>query len=320
MFYKQKHPEIFQGHMNKKNYFEGWYFKYVTPSKHMSLACIPGISLNPDDAHAFIQVFISYTEPTASLKTYYFRYPKESFIFDSKEMIVQVGQSVFKKNEIELLISDQDVFIQGHLKHKNMKPLSFNIMGPFAYMPLMETYHGIVSMSHDLEGSMMINHVATSFKSGKGYIEKDWGTSFPKAYTWIQSNHFKDEQTSIMASVAQIPFLGMHFKGMICVLLYKNKYHLFSTYNISKIKKLTHNSNHLTLHIKKGRYLLELEAQSEAFEHLPSPRLGKMNESIKEGLSGTIHVKLYHKHKLIYEDTGVSSGIEIMLKDYAVKA
>jgi tocopherol cyclase len=320
MFYKQKHPEIFQGHMNNKNYFEGWYFKYVTPSKHMSLACIPGISLNSEDAHAFIQVFISYTEPTASLKTYYFRYPKESFTFDSKEMIVQVGQSVFKKNEIELLISDQDVFIQGHLKHKNMKPLPFNIMGPFAYMPLMETYHGIVSMSHDLEGSLMINQVATSFKSGKGYIEKDWGTSFPKAYTWIQSNHFKDEHTSIMASVAQIPFLGMHFKGMICTLLYKDTYHLFATYNFSKIKKLKHNSNTLTLHIKKGRYLLELEAQSEAFENLPSPRLGKMNESIKEGLSGTIHLKLYHKNKLIYEDTGVSSGIEIMLKDYAVTA
>jgi tocopherol cyclase len=320
MFYKQKHPEIFQGHMNKKNYFEGWYFKYVTPSKHMSLACIPGISLNLDDAHAFIQVFISYTEPIHSLKTYYFRYPKESFTYDSKEMIVHVGQSVFKKHEIELLISDQDVFIQGHLKHKNMKPIPFNIMGPFAYMPFMETYHGLVSMSHDLEGSLMINQVATSFKSGKGYIEKDWGTSFPKAYTWIQSNHFKDEKTSVMASVAKIPFLGMHFKGMICTLLYKDTYYVFATYNLSKLIKLTHDSNHLTLHLKKGRYRLELEASSKTFEHLPSPRLGKMNELIKEGLSGTIHLKLYHKHKLLYEDTGLSSGIEIMLKDYAKTA
>lgn len=37
-----------------------------------------------------------------------------------------------------------------------------------------------------------------------------------------------------------------------------------------------------------------------------------MIENIKEGLSGTIHLKLYKKQVLIYEDTGLNAGIELM--------
>ncbi|MCK7537696.1 MAG: tocopherol cyclase family protein [Marinilabiliales bacterium] len=29
------------------------------------------------------------------------------------------------------------------------------------------------------------------FSGGRGYIEKDWGHSFPSAYVWMQSNHFQ---------------------------------------------------------------------------------------------------------------------------------
>ncbi|QII81181.1 hypothetical protein G7057_00970 [Jeotgalibaca arthritidis] len=42
--------------------------------------------------------------------------------------------------------------------------------------------------------------------TGKGYIEKDWGRSFPKNYIWIQSNHFNDNQRSLFFSYAHIPY------------------------------------------------------------------------------------------------------------------
>jgi hypothetical protein len=38
-----------------------------------------------------------------------------------------------------------------------------------------------------------------------------------------------------------------------------------------------------------------------------------MSQTIKEGLSGTIDIKLYKKGLLIYEDTGYQAGIEIMM-------
>ena len=46
----------------------------------------------------------------------------------------------------------------------------------------MECYHGIISMNHDILGSLKYNDEDISFNKGKGYMEKDWGHSFPKLY------------------------------------------------------------------------------------------------------------------------------------------
>ena len=41
-------------------------------------------------------------------------------------------------------------------------------------------------MNHTVNGVLMINNEEIDINNGKGYIEKDWGTSFPKKYIWIQ--------------------------------------------------------------------------------------------------------------------------------------
>ena len=78
--------------------------------------------------------------------------------------------------------------------------MSPNSMGFFAYFPFMQCYHEIVSMSHSLNGSLNFSE-AIDFSGGEGYIEKDWGTSFPKEYVWIQSNNFEKSDASILRLV-----------------------------------------------------------------------------------------------------------------------
>ena len=52
-------------------------------------------------------------------------------------------------------------------------------MGPFSYLSFMECYHGILSMKHSLEGTLSWNGQLIDFTNGIGYLEKDWGSSFP---------------------------------------------------------------------------------------------------------------------------------------------
>lgn len=87
MFRRLFNPELFQGNLKKKHYFEGWYFKQVTKDQ-------------------------SYT---------------------------------------------------------------------FSFIPFMECNHDIVSVNHDLRGRISVNRNVIEFDGGKGYIEKDWGVSFPEA-------------------------------------------------------------------------------------------------------------------------------------------
>lgn len=60
---------------------------------------------------------------------------------------------------------------------------------------------------------------------------------------------------------------------------------------------------------------LVVEANNDKTISLPSPKNGVMNQSIKEGLSGTIKLQLFENNELIYQDTGTHAGLEIMWKE-----
>jgi hypothetical protein len=314
-FKKIKHPEFFQGNKKKNNYFEGWYYKLVSHDLKTSIAFIPGISINKKDPHAFIQVFLSTKN---QLVTHYIRYQSDSFIYSHDQFMVQIEDKLFTKNEIDISISDPQISIQGKIKlvdHIDLKNNIYapNIMGPFAYIPFMECNHGVISMQSFLSGSLIINNETIDFTKGKAYLEKDWGKSFPSQYIWLQSNHFNDINTSIMFSYATIPFMGVSFKGLIVNLVYSNKEYRFSTYNFAKILKKEILDNSIYFILKKGSYKLHIKAKKDRVIELKSPSFGIMNQTIKEGLSGMIDIKLYDKDKLIYEDTGYQAGIEIMM-------
>ena len=65
-------------------------------------------------------------------------------------------------------------------------------MGWYAWVPTMECYHGVVSLDHALGGWVDTGAGRVDLAGGRGYLEKDWGTAFPKAYVWMQSNHFEE--------------------------------------------------------------------------------------------------------------------------------
>lgn len=319
-FKKLIHPELFQGHRKKDKYFEGWYYKLVSFDEHTTLAFIPGISKNKKDPHAFIQVFISTSNAQdAHLSRYYFKFPSIDFSYTYDTFSVSIGKNFFSKEKIAIDLKNDQISLYGVIEIQQITTikksiLAPNIMGPFGYLNFMECYHGIVSMHHTLLGELNINQDKINFTEGKGYIEKDWGKSFPRAYVWLQSNHFKNEQTSLMFSYADIPFLGFYFKGLIANLYLNGKEYRFATYNFTKVLKEDIKGLSVHYQLKRGKYILDIKATSKTQIDLASPRNGEMIEQIKEGLSGQIEIMLYRNKQLIYEDTGDHAGIEIMKK------
>lgn len=71
-------------------------------------------------------------------------------------------------------------------------------MGPFSYIPFMECNHAILSMKSKTNGQIKINNNKINFHNDIAYIEKDWGTSFPKSHIWCQANNFQNKTASFM--------------------------------------------------------------------------------------------------------------------------
>lgn len=314
----KKNPLIFQGKNKDNKYFEGWYFKQVSSDLKNIISIIPGISKNNTDSHAFIQVIVLHElEGSTKVNTQYYRFSIKDFKYTDEPFCLTIGKNTFKNEGIELNLTNDEYSIQGSISFSEFAEINRNIfspnaMGYFSYLPLMECYHDIISMNHGIKGVFKVNNMVFDLSKGKGYIEKDWGTSFPKEYLWLQSNHFGDTDASIMVSLAHIPFLGFSFQGFICNLNYNGHEYRFATYNNSKITKTICSGDLLEIVIAKGEYELKIEAVvCQDSGALKAPVKGSMDHIIKEGLSGSVYVRLLKDSKVLFEKTGNPCAIEV---------
>lgn len=304
-------PQVFHHEKllkNHNNYFEGWYFKCSTNLN--SIAFIPGINSCNNKKSAFIQVI-------TNSNSYYIPYKFEDFSYSLKPFYINICDNFFSLEKISLNIADNDVNINGKLTFCNLlklepKFLCPNIMGPFSYIPFMECNHAILSMRHSIFGTLNFNDRLLSFDNGIGYSEKDFGISFPKSYVWCQANCFKNSNSSIFLSIANIPFKKFSFLGFICVANINGKEYRFTTYNGSKIEKLVINKDSISIILKRNFSRIFLNATMNRSFNLKSPKFGEMKNTILESIDSSITIKLEQKNHIIFSETSSNCGLEIV--------
>ncbi len=305
-------PSIFQGKNKKERYFEGWYFKIVDSNTEHSLSIIPGISIDPWETHAFIQVL------DMDNKVSYFRYDINDFQFNEKEFEIMLGDNYFSRSRIRLNIIGKELSLQGDLYFRNIMefPKSIlrpGVMGPFLFNPFMECYHDIINIQHEITGHIKISGEYVDFTNGIGYIEKDWGRSMPKAWLWFQSNHFQPDDVSLSLNVGKIPCLGSSFVGFITLFRYKDRIFLFTTYTGARISKLDYNKNQLRISVKDCRFRLDMSITYAKGGSIKAPINGKMSRDITETNNAVIKVRFSnYKGNVLYEGIGTNGGLEIV--------
>lgn len=292
--------------MRTKPYFEGWYFKHQSDT--LTLALIPGISIEKNGMKkAFIQIITDST-------SHFVEYDINEFKFKRDSVKIKIGKNYFSKKGIHLDIDSPSISIKGDLRYGSFTPLSKNIMGPFARLGRMECSHGILSMFHNVLGSITINNKTFCFQPGIGYAEKDWGYSFPKQYTWSQSTlstslangHSRSDVLSVMAAAAQIPIGPFHFKGCISAISYYGKEYLFASYHGARIKRADENG----IELIQGRYYLKITRLSSNAKPLMAPSLGRMDCIIHEHASCKVKCELYEQNRLLFQFTSDQGGYE----------
>ena len=209
------------------------------------------------------------------------------------------------------------MLVYGDIKYYNSKKiktsvLSPNIMGPFSYIPFMECNHAIISMKSMISGLININKKKIVLDEGIGYIEKDWGCSFPSNYIWCQGNSFENDRLSFMLSIADIPFKAFNFRGLICVLIIGNKEYRFSTYNGAKIIKYDVNRDMVVVMLKRGNCYLKMEAKFNDGFGLKAPVKGNMSKNIRESICSSIKVTLKDSGKIIFSGSSINCGLEVV--------
>lgn len=305
------HPAMYHGHNRRPPFFEGWYYKLISAGGTERYAIIPGIILG-SDGHAFVQVLNGATGQSA-----YHRYPIEDFWASTKEFNITIGPNRFRRDQIHLDIDRTDGQVSGELRFHNLTRwpvtlLSPGIMGWYAWVPAMECYHGVVSLNHTISGSLHLDGKLVDFDQGLGYIEKDWGQSFPSAWVWFQTNHFSGENTCITASVAIIPWIGQAFPGFIIGFWHNNLLYRFATYTGAKTEELAVTDQSVDWTVGDGTHRLQMKAARAQGGLILGPTRVEMGKRVHETLNATVDVRLSTQDgQVLFSGQGRHAGLEV---------
>jgi tocopherol cyclase len=311
-------PEVFQGRGKKKDYFEGGYFKSVSNDEKIAYAIIAGLSITKtlNNSHSFVMFVDAHNKDL-----HYYQYPLSSFWANKEKFEIKIGKNSFSLNNIILDMDNGQTKIKAPMKFENIIPwpvkrFSQGVMGIYAFIPFFKRYHGVLSLNHSINGYVEINDEKKDFTGSKGYIEKDWGSSMPSSWIWMQSNHFDEEGLSLFGSIAKIPWLCSYFTGYIFGLLYNEELYKFTTYNGAKIEKLDVTKNNIKIILNHKHLKLQIDANRAEGVDIPAPKLGEMTNTVNESLQSKMDIKLFKKENkekiLLFSGTGRNAGLEFV--------
>ena len=302
------YPNRYHGWGKNANFFEGWYFKIVDPTEQYAFAVIPGIAMGPDGRQ---QAFVQRLDGKKAQAAFH-EFSADAFQPEFDRFAVKVGDNYFSADHIHLHLPE----LQGELFFDQLYPWpkmlgAPGIMGWYSFVPFMECYHGVVSVDHTIRGELEVYGKRVNFTGGRGYIEKDWGRSFPSSWIWMQTNHFEaDRRVSLMASVANIPWIGSHFIGCIVGFLLDDTLYRFATYTGAKMK-IDLREQGVDLIFTDRKYRLEISAEQGHAGALVSPISGMMTGKVNESMQAKVNVRFFAGKEMLYEGTGRNAGLEL---------
>jgi len=312
-------PEVFQGSRRKRSYFEGWYWKLVTADLGESWAFIPGMALGkrPGEGYAFIQAIEGGTG-----QSWWFEFPLSEFRASTDELRIHVGRNSFSEEGMHLELRAPEASFTGELGFHGITrpaspPWAPGVMGPFSFVPFMECSHGLVSLHHGLSGSIEVGGAdgarrSVDFSGGRGYAEKDWGTSMPRSWIWTQSNNFPEEGDSFMLSIARIPWLGSAFTGFLCVGSLGGRLVREATWTGARIESLGVGESLVEAVIARRKLRIEVGIERSRIGILRGPERGLLSRRIAESVDALLHVRLSGAGKLLFEGAAPKAGLEVV--------
>ncbi len=284
--------------MRLNKYFQGFYFKQVAEDRAVALIAATG---RDEAGHPFASIQAVLPDGTFCLPFS----PEDARIAPSGPDI-RFGGNRLGASGLSVDLSGGGHSIRGSLVYGPLARPRGDIMGPFRYAPGMECRHALISMAHTVEGSLEIDGQVQRFDGALGYIEGDSGRSFPTRYLWTHCFPPPGGPRSIMLSVAEIPYLGMRFTGVVGFILMDGRETRLATYLGAKVLEIQDGR----VVVRQGGDTLTVVFDRSGTIALQAPVDGGMRRAIGESLLGRATYHFSRNGSTLFEFTSENASFE----------
>jgi tocopherol cyclase len=308
-------PDAFHWPAKRYPFFEGYYYKLYSVKQDRTLAFIPGVFDNgvEADRHAFLQILDS-----TGNRYRYLRSPAGELAPSDTVFDLRLGNSRFRLDSCALDVRRPEAEIAGTVTLSRVvpwpeMPFSRGTMGPFGYLPFLEDYHQVCALHARLSGSVTLDGEAIDFTDGYGYIEKDWGRTFPRAWIWLQSVFTDAPQSSVFLSLAEVPLGKLVFKGFLACVLFQGRPYVFATYTGATCHAAQDGGLvRIVLKSIRHRAVLTIDRSQASYIKCLAPTSGQMQPRDDESLDASISVELYRGKDLVTRLSSDRCALEVV--------
>ncbi|MBU3805138.1 MAG: tocopherol cyclase family protein [Candidatus Cellulosilyticum pullistercoris] len=306
---KDKKNTALNKNRTSKNRFENWYFKLVDAKEENVLGILVEVQMTEQGTEAFLQVVGNQINENICVS-----YPLESV--QSKDTEIQIGENHLGLQQMTLNIQKGDFTLKGEISFSGHKPLKQSLwipglMGPYKYLPFLESYHEVLSLQHTLMGSLWLNEKQITFNEGKGYIEKDWGKAFPNVWLWAQCNHFKRKDVALMIGIARLPIFFDYYTSFAIPIYYNDQLEIFSNYNGGHIAKLYRYKGYVHLIVTQKNKILDIKIYGSDEVSCVTSRSSHMIRDVYACDTAKIEFSITENGNVIFEEVSTLCELEM---------
>lgn len=281
---RRLYPTLLQGDITKCNYFEGWFQKIYIPELNTSIIIIYGFATgNELTKTGFIQLFIPGND------VIHINFPQHQINLSKQKHEVKLGPNYFSTNRIH--IEHELVELDIEIIPQTKKVPKQNSMGIFYLVPGLPCYHSVLQINSSIQGIIKINNELIQLTHASGYLEKNWGTSFPEKYFWMHAQDPLNSTNQILYSQAEMRWRNKTFIKHVGFIQLNGQ-----SFDLRKIhrKQLVcnvYNSNQLEISINHMGIVLYFDLNEPTNTSFKSPSKGKMTNKIIHNIGVPIRLK-----------------------------
>ena len=205
-------PNSIRGTFERNKFFEGWFQKVYSKAHKASFIFIYGYATqNSEDEFGFLQVLI----PNQTPEIFYFA--KNEVSCDIEQHIFRMGKNLLTTELIR--IETNGLSIELNLKNTDPFRTFKNSMGYTYFIPNLPCYHSVLNSAQSVSGEIKHQGQCYTLDHEMGYLEKNWGTTFPESYFWVHAVDPNNTAISLLFSRAKIVWLGKTYVkhvGYLC--------------------------------------------------------------------------------------------------------
>jgi hypothetical protein len=170
-------------------------------------------------------------------------------------------------------------------------------MGYTYFIPNLPCYHSVLNTAQSVSGEIQHKGLCYTLDHEMGYLEKNWGTTFPENYFWVHAIDPNNPAISLLFSRAKIVWLGKTYIKHVGYFSFDGQQIELRELKNFSVSNSNHGPENRIIQIRSASAHLDLALECGSEVLFKGPKDGALSRIIQHQTDASIKVSLTYENR-----------------------